>query len=529
MKQFVQLFHTLDQTTKTNAKVQGLVHYFQYANDSDKLWTIALLSHRRPRRTVNTRLLREWAAEVANLPQWLFDESYHIVGDLAETISLLLPKPSHKSDHSLTYWIEYIERFREFDEDQKRAGILRAWDQLDSAETFLFNKLITGGFRMGVSQKLMTRALAKYTHIDENKLARKLMGNWSPSSTDFQSLIYSENELDDLSKPYPFYLAYALDIAFGKLGSEKEWQAERKWDGIRGQLIKRNGHIFLWSRGEELITHAFPEFEAITSEFPDGVVLDGEILPFANGRIGSFQDLQKRIGRKKVGKKILQSYPCVLRCYDLLEYETKDIRQEPLTQRRTWLKQILDEANVSCLQYSANVQFETWAELAEIQSNSRAYQSEGLMLKRKNSSYLVGRKRGDWWKWKVEPLVIDAVMIYAQRGHGRRANLFSDYTFAVWNGEHLIPFAKAYSGLTDSEFREVTQYVKNNTTERFGPVRAVKPNLVFEIAFEGIQASKRHKSGVALRFPRISRWRKDKHPQDANTYADLLKMLEQFG
>ncbi len=530
MKRFAQLFKELDQTTKTNAKVEALSRYFDQADPQDKLWTIAILSHRRPKRTVNTTLLRTWAAQSSGLPLWLFEESYHIVGDLAETISLILPPPKEKSDCSLSYWVTFIKSLGDLEEPEKKAKTLAAWGSLDTTERFIFNKLITGGFRMGVSQKLMVRALARHTNIDENSLAHRLMGNWKPDETSFEELVINDNPLDDISKPYPFYLAYALEAPPETLGSPMDWIAERKWDGIRGQLIVRKQTVFLWSRGEELVTDKFPEFDPLASLLPNGTVIDGEILPFKDSQPLTFQALQTRIGRKNVTKKILKDAPVIIMAYDLLEFEGKDLRDTPMEKRRALLKELLSNLpNQSILQLSIEVPFDDWDELHKERANSRQYFSEGIMLKRKNSIYKSGRKRGDWWKWKVDPLTIDAVMIYAQRGHGRRANLYTDFTFAVWEKDTLVPFTKAYSGLTDQEFREITRWVRNHTLDRFGPVRSVEPSHVFEIAFEGINASGRHKSGVALRFPRIKRWRKDKPIEEANTLNDLKAMLEIYG
>jgi len=530
MKNFAQLFTQLDQTTKTNTKVAALANYFKVATEKDKLWTAAILSHRRPKRTVNTTRLREWAAELSKTPLWLFEESYHVVGDLAETIALILPNPEDKSSHTLSYWIDYIKAMGSMEDDEKKEKVFSAWQQLNYEERFIFNKLITGGFRVGVSQKLMVRALSKYTGIEENILAYRLMGNWTPDDTTFEDLILSENPTDDLSKPFPFYLAYALEGEVVALGDRSEWQAERKWDGIRGQIIVREDEIFVWSRGEELVTDKFPEYQHLAKALPNGTVLDGEILSFKDGQPLTFNVLQKRIGRKNVTKKILESAPVVLMAYDLLEWHGEDIREKPLGFRRAKLEELIKENNGHGILLLSDVLPETtWEELTYERGRSRDFFSEGLMLKRKDSTYKVGRKKGDWWKWKVDPLVIDAVMIYAQRGHGRRANLYTDYTFAVWDGDRLVPFTKAYSGLTDKEFNQVTAFVRKNTVERFGPVRSVKPELVFEIAFEGINASSRHKSGVALRFPRMSRWRIDKKAKEANTIEDLKKMLELYG
>lgn len=526
MKAFAELFTQLDQTTKTNKKVAALKAFFDQANDADKLWTIAILSHRRPKRTITTTQLREWAAESSGIPLWLLEESYHVVGDLAETIALLLPSPTKDNDKTLSQWIHYLIDLYALEDTVRKTHIRQAWEQLNTTERFVFNKLITGAFRMGVSQKLMTRALAQHTGIEENTLSHRLMGKWSPLETTFEKLILTPDPLEDVSKPYPFCLAYPLEEEPHELGATDDWIAEWKWDGIRSQLVKRAGAIFLWSRGEELITEKFPELHQLQDHLPDGTVIDGELLPFKDGEILSFQVLQTRIGRKNVTANTLKKAPVVIRAYDLLEWQGEDLRQTPFAQRRQLLEQLFAPAAPHpTLQLSEVVPFTDWETLTHQRERSRSVNSEGLMLKHRDSLYHVGRKKGDWWKWKVDPLTIDAVLIYAQRGHGRRANLYTDYTFAVWDGDTLVPFTKAYSGLTDAEIRQVDRIVKRTTKERFGPVRSVEPTLVFEIAFEGIAASTRHKSGVALRFPRMHRWRQDKPIEDANTLVDLKALL----
>ncbi len=529
MKHFTALFKQLDQSTKTNDKIEALAQYFHIATDEDKLWTIALLSHRRPKRNVKTTLLREWAAEESGLPLWILEDAYYVVGDLAETLSLILPKNESKNEYSLTYWINYLRAMTDLDDKEKKIKVLTAWHELNTYERFIFNKLITGGFRVGVSQKLMIKALAQHTNIEENVIAHRLMGDWSPDDISFQKLIYETHPDDDRSKPYPFYLAYALEESPETLGDLQDWQIERKWDGIRGQIIIRKGEVFVWSRGEELMTDRFPEFSALAQILPDGTVIDGEILPYKHGQPLSFNLLQTRISRKTLTKKVLDEAPVVLIAYDLIEWQGKDIRQCSLSARRALLNEMIENFDTQgIILLSEIIEASDWEVVANIQQNSRAFQSEGLMLKRKGSTYKSGRKRGDWWKWKVAPLTIDAVMIYAQRGSGRRANLFTDFTFGVWEGEQLVPFTKAYSGLTDKEFNEISAWVRQNTIERFGPVRSVRPAHVFEVGFEGIQASPRHKSGIALRFPRILRWRKDKPIQEANTLEDLKQMLQYY-
>ena len=525
MKDFADLFTALDRTTKTNAKVDALSAFFNTARDEDKLWTIALLSHRRPRRTVNTTLLRQWAAEAAGIPLWLFEEAYPVVGDLAETIALVLPDRDNADDVSLTEWISLIVSLRDVEEDDRRKAVIDAWHRLDRVECFLFNKLITGGFRVGVSQKLMSRALSKATGIDEAVVAHRMMGDWTPQTTSFDDLILSADGNEDHSRPYPFCLAYAVEDEVSDLGEPGEWMAERKWDGIRGQVIVRNGEVFVWSRGEELVTDRFPEFRDLAAWLPNGTVLDVEILCWRDGRPMEFQSLQTRIGRKTVGKKLLADAPVILMAYDMMEEAGEDIRDEPFEERRRRLEDLIEHAAIPVLQLSPLLSFSQWPELAAEREESRAHASEGLMLKRKSSVYHTGRRKGDWYKWKVDPMTVDAVMIYAQRGHGRRANLYTDFTFAVWNGNELVPFTKAYSGLTDAEFNEITNWVRRNTIERFGPVRRVNPVHVFEIAFEGIQKSKRHKSGIALRFPRMRRWRHDKPANEAGTIEELHALL----
>jgi DNA ligase-1 len=490
MRDFAELIKTLDSTNKTTLKVAALTHYFKNADYKDKVWTIAILSHRRPPRPVNTTLMREWASELANIPLWLFEESYHIVGDLAETIALVIPPAEEPSENSLNQFLQEIIDLKAKSEAEKKEYLHQNWLSLNYYERFVFTKLITGSFRIGVSQKLMTRALSKATGIDEDILAYKMMGNWQPEKTTFKKLILEENEEDYLSKPYPFYLAYAIDGKVEELGDVAEWSAEHKWDGIRSQVIVRNDELFVWSRGEELVTDKYPEFEEFIGKMPNGTVIDGEILPFPKGKIGAFKDLQTRIGRKSISKKLLEKTPVILKAYDVLEWKGKDIRTQPFKKRRRILEELY--AGVSSeeipLHLSERISFKNWAEVAEERERAREEKSEGLMLKRLDSPYLVGRKKGDWWKWKVDPLTVDAVLTYAMRGHGRRSNLFTDYTFGLWDDDkkELVTFAKAYSGLTDAEFRKLDNWIKKNTLERFGPVRSVTPHHVFEIAFEGI-------------------------------------------
>jgi DNA ligase-1 len=531
MKQFAQLIFILGTTTKTNEKLQALQEYFAAAIDKDKVWVIALFTGRRPKRTISSTLLKTWCAEYINIPLWLFNECYHTVGDLSETIALLTPDDtSITDDKPLHYYIECFLQSATLSEEEKKTFMLQSWKVLPTAsERFVFNKLLSGAFRIGVSQQLLIQALAKVTSMEAPVVAHRISGKWDATTITFDELLFTADAAADASKPYPFYLAYPLEAEPESLGAPDDWQAEWKWDGIRGQLIKRNNTLFVWSRGEELVTEKFPEYEPLLALLPDGIALDGEIIPAIDGKPLSFAQLQTRIGRKNISKKILQDVPVCFFVYDVLEYNNTDIRELSLAARRKLLEEIVLTVNHAALQISNTISFSNWDALANIRSQSREHVAEGLMLKRKSSAYQTGRKRGDWWKWKIAPLVIDAVMIYAQKGSGRRSNLYTDYTFAVKDGDKLVPFAKAYSGLTDKEIAQVDAFVKRNAIEKFGPVRTVKPALVFELAFEGIAASNRHKSGVALRFPRINRWRTDKKADEINTLDDLKAMLKVYG
>jgi DNA ligase-1 len=534
MREFAKLIFSLGTSTKTNDKLEALSDYFAHANEKDKVWVIALFSGRRPRRTVSGTQLAVWCTELVNLPIWLFQECYHTVGDLSETIALLIPEKKEAGRagaavHPLHYYVEQFQQLEKATEQEKKTFILQSWLELSSQERFVFNKLLSGTFRVGVSQKLMVNALARLVQLEPSVIAHRISGNWAPATTSFEQLLSEQSTQIDHSKPYPFYLAYALEGPLHDLGEPDEWQAEWKWDGIRGQVIKRNDQLFVWSRGEDLITDKFPEYSILQNQLENGIVIDGEILPYKDGQVLNFNVLQTRIGRKTITKKNLQEAPVGLFAYDLLELNGEDIRHWALSARRNALEKLVASLQLPWLQLSPIVTFTDWDELTTIREQSRAINSEGLMLKRRSSAYQVGRRRGDWWKWKIDPLTIDAVMVYAQKGAGRRSNLYTDYTFAVKDGDKLVPFTKAYSGLTDKEFAQVDAFVKKNSLEKFGPVRTVKPELVFEIAFEGIAASNRHKSGVALRFPRISRWRTDKLPADINTLEDLKRMLALYG
>ncbi|MFT4094621.1 MAG: ATP-dependent DNA ligase [Niabella sp.] len=529
MKNFAALIQSLEISNKTNDKIAAIVEFLSVAPDDDKLWLIALFTGRRPKRPVKSTLIRQWALELSGLPEWLFLECYSNVGDQGETISLVLPKPQHHLEKRLSRWMQELIALHTKNDEEKKDYVLKAWNGLDYNERFIFNKLIGGGFRIGVSYKLLVNAMAKYTGLGENSIMHRVMGKWDPVDTSFPELMAGENINTDHSKPYPFCLAYPIDKPVQELGPPDEWQAEWKWDGIRGQLIKRNEELFIWSRGEELVTPQFPELQLMSDHLPDGVVIDGEILAVKDGRVLNFNHLQKRLNRKTVSRKLLEETPAGFYAYDLLELKGADIRDKSFAERRALLEEIIEQVPFGYVLLSPVINFNTWEQLITLREAARNVNSEGIMLKAKKSVYHSGRKKGDWWKWKINPLSVDAVLIYAQKGSGRRSGFYTDYTFAIRSGEQLVTIAKAYSGLTDHEIKEVDRFIKNNAVEKFGPVRTVKPELVFEIGFEGIAASNRHKSGVALRFPRILRWRKDKTAAEINTIEDMREMLEKYG
>lgn len=527
MKAFADLYAALDETTKTNEKIAAMAGYFRIAPPEDAAWAVHFLIGRRPKRLIPARDLVEWAIQEAGISDWLFGECYQAVGDLAEAIALLLPAAQASSEEPLRYWVEErLLPMRDWDDAARRESLVAAWREMNERQRFAWNKLITGEFRVGVSQNLVVRALAEVSGVDANVLAHRLMGDWQPTA-DFAARFLAKETADaDVSRPYPFCLAYPLEGEVEGLGEVRDWQIEWKWDGIRSQLIRRAWRTFVWSRGEELVTDRFPELAAAGALLPEGTVLDGEILPWKNGAPLPFTQMQRRIGRKELGAKILGEVPVVLVAFDLVEHGGEDVRERPLEWRRAELERIVAAAgSESHLVASAVVTGASWDELKRTREQARARGVEGFMLKRRGSPYRVGRRRGDWWKWKINPYSVDAVLIYAQPGSGRRASLFTDYTFGVWDGPELVPFAKAYSGLTDEEIQQVDAFVRNNTLEKFGPVRRVKPELVFELAFEAIQRSPRHRSGIAVRFPRIARWRTDKKAEEADTIETIRALL----
>ncbi|OUM04286.1 ATP-dependent DNA ligase [Variovorax sp. JS1663] len=546
MKQFAALYRALDASTSSLAKQAALQRYLREAAPADAAWAVYFLAGGKPRQLVPTKLLRLLAQEAAGLPEWLFDESYEAVGDLAETIALLLPAPGDAHDLGLAQWIEqHLLPLRGMPPEQLGDALRAQWRRLAPEERLVYFKLITGAFRVGVSRLQVTQALAAVGGLDPKRVAQRLMGythiTGQPNAAAFTALIAPESggELDGQAsgQPYPFFLAhpFALPLADfdAALGAPSRWLIEWKWDGIRAQLVCRAGNVCLWSRGEELVTDRFPELAEMGRTLPEGTVVDGEIVVWREDRVQPFAELQKRIGRKSLTPKLLREIPVVLLAYDLLEWEGRDLRALPLHERRALLDALVAEAQHPSLIASPLLHGDSWADLARQREAARAMGVEGLMLKQREARYGVGRTKdvGLWWKWKIDPLSVDAVLVYAQRGHGRRASLYTDYTFAVWDappeaGERkLVPFAKAYSGLTDAEIARVDTVIRRTTVESFGPVRSVTPTLVFELGFEGIARSTRHKSGIAVRFPRMLRWREDKPVNEADTLQTLAALL----
>ena len=546
MKAFADLYTRLDATTSSNSKLAALQDYFGRATPADAAWAVYFLAGGRPRRVVPTKLLRQLAIESSGLSDWLFEESYQAVGDIAETITLLLPLSEHTSPDGLATWVEdRLLPLRTAPPDQLVARLLPLLQQLDRASQLVFIKLITGSFRVGVSKLLVTRALAALSGVDAKRIAQRMVGytdiSARPTAALFERLVAAAGDdvqdARDPGQPYPFFLAHALQtestVFDAQLGAPSDWQVEWKWDGIRAQLVKREGQIWIWSRGEELVTDRFPELAALATHVPDGTVLDGEIVVWKDAQVQPFALLQQRIGRKTLGAKLLAQVPVAMLVYDLLEWQGIDFRQQPQSERRQQLETLVALCGQPQLQLSALLHGDTWADLARQRERARSLGVEGLMLKNKTSQYGVGRTKdvGVWWKWKIDPYTVDAVLIYAQAGHGRRASLYTDFTFAVWDAPEgvadrkLVPFAKAYSGLTDVEMRQVDAIIRKTTVEKFGPVRSVKPTLVFELGFEGIALSARHKSGIAVRFPRMLRWRQDKPLAEADTLDALRALL----
>jgi DNA ligase-1 len=534
VRRFALLYDAIDSTTSTNAKVAAMVEYFTEAPPADAAWAVFFLTGRRLKRLVSYISIRDWTLSATGLEGWLLEESYSVVGDGAETAALVLDQlpPAPGEPLSLAHWVEQrILPLRTLDPDAQQKRVTDWFRELDRLQRFILLKLLTGEFRVGVSQTLVVRALAQAAQLPTPTIAARLMGDWTASAEWFESLLSHAATDEDRSRPYPFFLASPLEADVTTLGDPSEWLVEWKWDGIRAQLVKRAASVHLWSRGEELITHRFPEIAAAATRLPDGTVLDGEVLAFRDERPMPFSALQQRIGRQKQVAQLVRAVPVVFMTYDILEEDGADIRTVPQGERRARLETLLSGGSpearppAGVMRISPTVPARTWEELAEMRADARTRAVEGLMLKRLTSAYGVGRRRGDWWKWKIDPFTIDAVLIYAQPGSGKRASLLTDYTFGVWDGDRLVPIAKAYSGLSNDEIAEMDRWIRRHTIERFGPVRHVEPVHVFELGFEAIARSSRHQSGIAVRFPRMLRWRTDKNAADADTLDSVRELL----
>ena len=550
MRAFTTLFQELDSTTRTGAKLAALERYFRSAPPEDAAWALALLLGKRRRRLITGRRLREICLEGSDLPDWLFEACHSQVGDSAETVALLWGQvgptakprgsegPSSFLEIPLHAWMEQrLPQLAALQGQDQTEAVRACWAALPLEHLLLVNKLLSGGFRVGVSTGLVTRAVARSAGLEEAVLAHRLMGGFEPSAAAFSQLLAPGDHQESMAaRPYPFFLASPLDPELLRSTEPQQWQLEWKWDGIRGQLIHRSSGCSLWSRGEELINDAFPELITLAESLPQGTVLDGEVVVWQPQEEAPepFASLQRRLGRKAPSAALQRQCPACFIAYDLLEHSGVDLRPQPLEERRRRLEQLralwlseAPEALVPRWRLPEPEPLSHWDQLEPLRQGARERRAEGLMLKQRNSPYLVGRKRGHWWKHKLEPLRLDAVLLYAQAGSGRRANLYTDYSFGLWNGEGaLVTFAKAYSGLDDDEIRELDRWIRAHTTERFGPVRAVEPLQVFELAFEGLQRSNRHKCGIAVRFPRISRWRRDKPATEADSLASALAVLE---
>jgi DNA ligase 1 len=528
MQAFAALYDAIDRTTSTNSKVEAMARYFRSAPPEDAAWAVFFLTGRRLKRLVPYAAIHDWTLAATGLEFWLLDECHAVVGDGAETAALVLDQLASggTEDLPLSQWVTgRILPLRDMSAAAQQDAVTAWWRGLDRLQRFILLKLLTGEFRVGVSQTLVVRALADAAGLPKTTVAARLMGEWTPTAAWFEALRSHDETSEDRSRPYPFFLAAPLDGDVTVLGDPAGWLIEWKWDGIRAQLVKREGAVHVWSRGEELVTHRFPEISAAATHLSDGTVLDGEVLAFREGRPLPFSALQQRIGRQKQVAQMARAVPVVFMAYDILEQAGRDVRGEALVERRARLETCLAETGATVLRCSPLVEAASWGELHSLRDGSRDRGVEGLMIKRRASAYGIGRRRGDWWKWKIGPLTIDAVLIYAQPGSGRRASLLTDYTFGVWDEGTLVPIAKAYSGLTNDEIAEVDRWIRRHTRERFGPVRHVAPVQVFELGFDGLALSARHRSGIAVRFPRMLRWRKDKKAEEADTLDAVRGLL----
>ncbi len=540
LNKFSKLFEELDSNNSINKKVNSLTKYFKSNSNLNNIWTIYLLIGKRNKRFISGKSLREYYSDIYKMPLWLIETCYTKVGDSAEVISLLLqdklPEKDIKEDISLDELINNIlPNFFKLDENQKKSYIKLLWEKITKDNQLIFNKILTGTFRIGVSKGLVTKAISNMTGIDESIILHRLMGDFEPIEETYIFLINKKLEQRELAyKPYPFQLANTFDEKIKETTSIKQYHFESKWDGIRSQIIKRANNISIWTRGEELVNKTFPELIKIISDLKNDFVVDGEILIWDENKNmpEDFSLLQKRLGRKSPSIKIQNDLPIVFVAYDILEINGNDIRNKILSERRNileekFLNSISEDQTIASkkIKITKLLKMNSWEEVEESKNSARNINTEGLVIKNKNSKYLPGRKKGNWWKYKIDPMQLDGVLIYARPGSGKRADLYTDYSFAIWENNKLVKFANAYSGLNNEEIKELDKWIRKNTLERYGPVRSVKPELVFEISFDNIQISKRHKSGIALRFPRITKWRKDKNIMDADKLENAMRMI----
>jgi len=539
LNKFSKLFEDLDSNNSSNKKVNSLTKYFKLNNNLNNILTIYLLIGKKNKRFISGKSLREYYANIYKIPRWLIDECYSKVGDSAEVIALLLQdkisEKNIKDDISLNELInEILPKLKKLDENKKKLYIKSLWEKISKDNQLIFNKILSGTFRIGVSKGLVVKAISNMTGVDESIILHRLMGELEPIEETYMFLINQKLEQKELDyKPYPFQLANTFDERIKETISVDKYQFESKWDGIRSQIIKRSNNISIWTRGEELVNKTFPELIKIISHFKNDFVLDGEILIWDENknRPKNFSLLQKRLGRKSPSLKIQKDLPVVFMAYDILEINGKDIRSKILSERRNILEKSFsnliseDKSIIGKIKITKLHQISNWIDLEEVKNSARKSNTEGLVIKDKQSEYVPGRKKGNWWKYKIDPMQLDGILIYARPGSGKRADLYTDYSFGIWEDNKLVKFANAYSGLNNEEIRELDKWIRRNTLEKFGPVRSVKPELVFEISFDNIQISKRHKSGIALRFPRITKWRRDKNIMEADNLENALKMI----
>ena len=537
MRNFATLFKELDETAQADLKIEALINYFKKVPPEDLAWTVSLLLGRKIKQVISVKRLRKWSVELTQIPDWLLAECLNNVGDLAETISLILPFEGNSENIPLHVWIEQcIFPLKDQQEEIQKEKIVSFWHQLNSVERFLFNKLVTGSFHVDIPPKLIIKALSSFCSLNEKYISQRLIGNWVPTAGFFNFLCTS-NVSDTMANiPYPFNPVVQLDLKVEDLGNINQWLFEWKWNGIRSQIIKRENKVFIWSHDEDLLNDSFPELYELGSILPDGTVIEGIIIPIRDNILLPSAELKKRIAKRYPVKKILSDIPVSFVAFDLLEFDKEDIRNKSLNQRRNLLKEILNDITDKRIILSGVVECNSWKDLKIARSEAGKKSVDGLMLKRLYSPYSIGSETivsamqsgiltTNWYKWKNDPLTINAILLYARLEQGSTSPLFKEYTFALWHDGKLIPFAKTSSGLTDEEIIQVDSFIRKNTLGKFGPVRTVKPELVFKLEFDGIQKSSRNKSGIVVLSPHITRWHHYKKIEEAGSLNSLTILL----